>query len=244
MVNKFIFATGIENSYPTIQSPRGSTIRMDETEKAGHYQRWKEDFSLVKEMGIEFLRYGPPYYTTHLGPGKYDWSFTDKTFAELKTLGITPIIDLCHFGVPDWIENFQNDDWPRHFADYALAFAKRFPDQIFYTPVNEIFIAATFSALLGWWNERLTSNRAFVTALKNLCKANMLAMQAILKVQSNAVFIQGEATEYFHAEEPTVHYLEKAAFLNEKRFLSFDLTYGHYVSSEIYNYLKDLPGTV
>ena len=26
----------------------------------------------------------------------------------MKTVGITPIVDLCHFGVPDWIEDFQN----------------------------------------------------------------------------------------------------------------------------------------
>ena len=35
-------------------------------------------------MGIEYLRYGPPIHKTLLGPGKYDWSFADETFAELK----------------------------------------------------------------------------------------------------------------------------------------------------------------
>jgi hypothetical protein len=33
----FIFATGIENSYPTIQLPDGSIKRIDEMEKTGHY---------------------------------------------------------------------------------------------------------------------------------------------------------------------------------------------------------------
>lgn len=80
MENKFMFATGIENSYPTIQLPSGATKRVDEMEKSGHYQRWKEDFGLVKELGIEFLRYGSPYYKTHVGTGQYDWSFTDETF--------------------------------------------------------------------------------------------------------------------------------------------------------------------
>ena len=78
--NKFMFATGIENSYPTIQLPDGTTKRVDEMEKTFHYECWEKDFQLVKEMGIEFLRYGPPYYKTHLGPGKYDWAFTDETF--------------------------------------------------------------------------------------------------------------------------------------------------------------------
>ena len=55
---------------------------------------------------------------------------------------------------------------------------KRFPQLQFYTPINEIFIAATFSAQYGWWNERLSSDKDFVTALKHLCKANVMAMQA------------------------------------------------------------------
>ena len=111
-------------------------------------------------MGIEFLRYGPPYFKTHIAPGKYDWSFTDLTFNRMKQLGITPLVDLCHFGVPNWLGNFQNPDFPYHFVDYATAIATRFLDLQFYTPVNEIFIAAMFSAQYGWWKERLSSDRA------------------------------------------------------------------------------------
>ena len=232
-----MFSTGIENSYPTIRLPDGTMKRIDSMEKSGHYQRWKEDFNLVKDMGLEFLRYGPPYYKVHLGPNRYDWAFTDETFNYLKEVNITPIVDLCHFGVPDWIGDFQNPDWPVHFAEYARAFAKRFPYLQFYTPVNEIFIAATFSAQYGWWNERLASDKAFVAALKNLCKANVLAMQAILEVQPQAIFIQSESSEYFHACHPAC--IPQAEFLNEKRFLSLDLTYGYPVSVIMYKYLLE-----
>ncbi len=236
MRNKFMFSTGIENSYPTILID-GKRIRVDELERTNHYKRWKEDFQLVKNLGLEFLRYGPSYYISHASPGKYKWDFADATFAELKQLGITPIVDLCHFGVPDWIGDFQNNDWPRYFAEYARAFASRFPHLQFYTPVNEIFITATFSAQYGWWNECLSSDRAFVNALKNLCKANVLAMQAILEIQPEATFIQSESSEYFHAEDPSCR--DQADFLNEKRFLSLDLSYGHPVTVPLYNYLLD-----
>ncbi len=230
-----MFATGIENSYPTILLPDGTTKRVDEMEKTGHYVHWEKDFELVKEMGIEFLRYGPPYYKTHTGPGTFDWSFSDITFQRLRELGITPLVDLCHFGVPDWLGDFQNPDFPVHFAEYATAFASRFPDLQFYTPVNEIFIAALFSAQYGWWNERLSTDFAFVTALKNLAKANVMAMHAILRVQPDATFIQSESTEYFHATEPKA--LPLARFLNQKRFLSLDLTYGFPINVTMYEYL-------
>src|SRR5690242_17478297 len=117
--SKFMFTTGIENSYPTIQLPNGETKRVDEMEKTGHYRQWKKDLALLKELGIEFLRYGPPYYSVHTAPGQYNWNFTDETFNMLRDINVTPIVDLCHFGVPDWIGNFQNPDFPYFFAEYA-----------------------------------------------------------------------------------------------------------------------------
>jgi beta-glucosidase/6-phospho-beta-glucosidase/beta-galactosidase len=234
---RFMFATGIENSYPTIRLPDGRRHRVDEMEKCGHYRRWREDFALVRELGLRHLRYGPPYHRTHLGPGRYDWSLCDEAFAELRRLELVPIVDLCHFGVPDWLGDFQNADFPRHFAEYAGAFAARYPWLSHYTPVNEIYIAATFSAAYGWWNECLASDQAFVRALKHLCQANVLAMRAILAARPDCTFIQSESSEYFHPEDPSCE--ERARFLNERRFLSLDLTYGHPLDVRMYEYLLD-----
>lgn len=232
-----MFATGIENSYPVIQLPDGSRKRIDEMEKCGHYDRWQEDFELVKDLGISFLRYGPPYYKTHTAPGQYDWTFTDDTFNRLKELNIVPLVDLLHFGVPDWMGDFQNPEFPQLFAEYASAFAHRFPYLQYYTPINEIFITALFSAQYGWWNERLTTDRGFVTAIKHLCKANVLAMHEILKVQPDAVFIQSESSEYFHPVRPEV--MRTANFLNQKRFIALDLTYGYPIRVSMYEYMME-----
>lgn len=233
----FAFATGIENSYPVIQLPDGSRKRVDEMAKTGHYARWRDDFNLVLDLGIRYLRYGPPYYSTHLGPGRYDWDFADEVFAAMRERQIVPIVDLCHFGVPDWVGSFQNPDWPEHFAAYARAFAQRFPWVNLYTPVNEIYIAALFSAQYGWWNECLTTDRAFVTALTHLCRANTLAMHAIMGVNKEPVFIQSESSEYYHAQAPAQQ--STANFLNDRRFLALDLTYGHPVDAFMYEYLLD-----
>jgi|KBSSwiStaDraftv2_1062776.scaffolds.fasta_scaffold64405_3 beta-glucosidase/6-phospho-beta-glucosidase/beta-galactosidase len=227
-----MFSTGIENSVPTIDNGR---TRVDEMESCGHYRLWRDDFRLCVEMGINYLRYGPPIHTTWLAPGKYDWEFADITFAELKRLRIVPIVDLCHFGLPDWLGNFQNGDFPALFETYARDFAARFPWVQLYTPVNEMFICAMFSAQYGWWNEQLSSDTAFVTALKHIVKANVLAMRAILEVRADAIFIQSESSEYFHAESPAA--IRPAELLNSKRFLSLDLNYGRRVDSEMYEYL-------
>ena len=230
----FIFATGIESSIPTIEAGR---VRMDEMAKCGHYRHWRRDFDLVEEIGIRFLRYGPPLHTSLLGAGRYDWSFADEVFPDLRLRNLVAIVDLCHFGVPDFIGDFQNPDFPEIFAAYARAFAQRYPWIQLYTPVNEMSICALFSALYGWWNEQLRSDRAFVTALKHVVKANLLAMRAILRVRPDALFIQSESTEYFHAVKPAA--IGPAEAMNARRFLSLDLNYGRRVDSTMYEYLLD-----
>lgn len=229
----FLFATGIENSYPTI----AGGVRVDEMDKCGHYERWREDLALVSQLGLRYLRWGPPLYRTLVGPGRYDWSWCDEALAEMDRLGIEPILDLCHFGLPDWLGNFQNDDFPDYFAEYAAACAARYQRVRRWTPVNEILITALFSARYGWWNERLASERAFVRATLNLCRANLLAMRAIRSRLPDALFIQSESLEYTHASAPA---LQRAAdFHNERRFLPLDLTYGRALSGPMRRYLLE-----
>jgi beta-glucosidase/6-phospho-beta-glucosidase/beta-galactosidase len=215
----------------------GQARRVDEMAKCGHYDRWQEDFALVRELGLRYLRWGPAYYCVNPAHGQYDWEWTDAAMAELQRLAITPIIDLCHFGVPDWLENFQNPELPAALAEYAAAFAHRFPHVQFYTPVNEIFIAAQFSARYGWWNERLASEAAYVAAVKNLCEANLRAVDAILALRPDALFVQSESSEYTHAGHPGL--IEAARLENEIRFLPMDLTFGHHVSVPMYRWLLE-----
>ncbi len=233
----FMFATGLECSYPVITGPDGRDLRRDELAETGHYERWREDLGLVCELGVHYLRYGYPYYKMHLGPGRYDWSFSDETMAELQRLRIEPIVDLCHFGVPDWVGSFQNDDWPELFAEYASAFARRYPHVRFYTPVNEISVTARYSAKRGYWNERLRTHAAFVRALRNCARATILAEEAIVRMAPHAIFIQSESSEYYHAIEPEA--VPRADFLNELRFAALDLVYGTQVSGRMFEYLRD-----
>jgi beta-glucosidase/6-phospho-beta-glucosidase/beta-galactosidase len=234
MITPFMFGTGIENSYPKINNGR---TRIDQMAKCDHYRRWREDFALVRDLSIGYLRYGPPIHTTWLSEGRYDWEFADQTFAALSDMDCAPIVDLCHFGVPDWVGDFQNPDFPALFAVYAKAFAERFPWVQLYTPVNEMFICAQFSAAYGWWNEQLSSDAGFVTALKHIVKANVLAMHAILDVRPDAIFIQSESSEHFHADTPGA--IGPAERLNSRRFLSLDLNYGRRVDSDMYEFLFD-----
>jgi len=229
----FLFATGIENSYPTL----ASGVRIDQMEKCGHYARWEEDFTLVRDLGLNALRYGPPYYRTHVAPDRYDWDSADAPMLKLRELGIEVIADLCHFGVPSWLGGFQDAAFPVLFADYARSFARRYPWVRYFTPVNEIFICASFSALRGWWNECETSDTAFVRALRNLCMGHELAVEAILSERRDAIIVQGESIEHFHPAGRSA--TKEAERLNGIKHLSLDLTLGREPGHGMAAYLND-----
>lgn len=232
-MKNIIFATGIEGSYPTVQGGK----RRDQMEETRHYEHLRQDFQLCLDVGAKVIRWGPPYYRMHLGPHKYDWSFTDEVLPVMRQMGLTPIMDLCHFGVPDWVGDFQNEDWPELFADFAGAFAKRYPWIKLYTPVNEIYVCARFSAQEGIWNEQLKSEKAMLKSHGVQCKATLLAIEAILKVVPEAVFFQSEACELFLETHPETR--EEIELRNSMRFITFDLLYGHPPEGHLLNYLYD-----
>ena len=229
----FFFSTGIENSYPVLPNGR----RIDQMEKCGHYDRWREDFGLVREMGVRALRYGPAYYQTHAAPNRFDWSSADEPIQWLRNHGVELIADLCHFGVPDWLDGFQDPAFPVLFAEYAGAFARRYPWVRYYTPVNEIFICASFSALRGFWNESLASEASFARAMRNLCMGHELAVEAILAERPDAIFVQSESIEHFHSSCSASEQI--AIRENGFKHLSLDLTLGHELAPGMASFLHD-----
>ena len=229
-----MFATGIECSYPTIEHGK---VRRDLLEECGHYEHWKKDLQLVHEMGLKVLRYGLPYHKIHTGPGEYDWEFADQVMAEILRLGITPILDLLHFGVPDWLENFQNPELPVHFAEYCGAVAERYPWVRYYTPVNEIYVTAKFSAKDGIWNEQLRSDEAFVTAIKHLVAASIMGNQQIARYRPDCVIVQSESAEYTH--ELRAERTPEIQLQNKLRFLALDLLYANHPDGEVCKYLRE-----
>ena len=229
-----MFATGIECSYPTIDHGR---TRRDLLAECDHYRRYKENLGLVKEPGLQVLRYGLPYYSIQQGPGRYDWEFADLTMAEVQRLGLTSILDLMQIGVPDWLGNFQNPELPVYFAEYCEAVAQRYPWVRYYTPVNEIYVTARLSAKDGIWNEQLQSDQGFVTALKHLVAASIMGTQRIAKHRPDCIIVQSESAEFTH--ELRAEHTPEVQLQNKLQFASLYLLYGKHPEGEVLNYLYD-----
>jgi beta-glucosidase/6-phospho-beta-glucosidase/beta-galactosidase len=233
----FMFATGIECSYPTIENGRW---RRDEMDSTRHYEMWQQDFELAREVGITHIRYGPPLHLIFGGPGRYDWDYIEPQLEELRELGPEPIIDLCHFGVPSWLGNFQNPDIGRALEEYAGAFAERFPWVRFYTPVNEMYVSARMSALDGLWNEQLRDEGAYARAAWNLANASVRMSEAILERRKDAIFINSESSEFYQPCCPDPEIQEIADAANERRFLPLDLIFAHPLSDRMHDLLCSL----
>jgi beta-glucosidase len=216
----FVIASGIECSAPLI----AGGVRQDELVKTGHMDRVEGDLALVAEFGIRYLRYGIPFHIVAADPERLDWRWTDRAMTALQANGIEPIVDLLHFGLPDDLWGFGDPRLPSRFASFAEAFAERYPWVRYYTPVNEPLISARFSAQLGWWNERRTDDASFVAAIDGAATCAVLAMAAIRARRGDAIFIQSDTCEGYEPAVPEAR--EQAQFLNELRFLAWDLTYG------------------
>jgi beta-glucosidase/6-phospho-beta-glucosidase/beta-galactosidase len=216
----FVMASGIECSAPL----NAAGVRMDELVKTGHVDRVEEDVRLVRETGIRYLRYGIPFHRVAPGEGVFEWAFVDRALEACRSQGVVPIADLLHFGVPDDLDGFQDPALADRFRAYAAAFAERYPWVRYYTPVNEPLITAEFSARLGYWNEALSDERAFVRALLNVARCVVLASAEIRARRSDAVLIQSDTCHYTHPLRP--HDTARADLENELRFAGYELAYG------------------
>jgi hypothetical protein len=168
-------------------------------------------------------------------PGHYDWDFPDRALGALRRLGITPIVELMHFGVPDDLQTFQNPHVVSRFTVYARAFAERYPWVRYYTVVNEPLITATFSARFGFGNEQRKDDRSFVRALLTAARCVVLGRRALEAIRPDALFLQSDSCEYYHPVHPGA--IQRAEFLNELRFAAFELFLGRRLPASVAEYL-------
>lgn len=231
-----IFATGIENSDPVVEGKRRNQLK----EAHDFYENWETRLEQVNALGIKWLRFGEGYSLTHLGHDNYDFELTAKVIKKCDELGINVMIDLLHFGLPDWMHKnnpqepyFQNPKFPYLFAEYARVFTKFFPQVKYFTIVNEPFVTARNSGLYGGWNEQKSGELNFVKAVANIAKAEILAKEAIEKVwidekrAGEPIFFQNDSFEKSIAGAGSSNKETVDQFNNFYRFATLDLMLGH-----------------
>lgn len=174
----FAVSCGEEGSDPTVAHD-GSIVRVDQFAASGHFDHQDADLAAVRSLGVDLWRYGMPWRLTEPQPGRYDWTLWDRALESCARHGLVPVVDLCHFGLPDHYRGFCDPAWVEGFGRYVEAFIARYRDPLFFTPVNEPMITAMCSGFLGIWNDRRASRSDYMTALTHVTLANLEALARI-----------------------------------------------------------------
>jgi beta-glucosidase/6-phospho-beta-glucosidase/beta-galactosidase len=233
----FVVATGIECSAPVI----AGGVRQDELRKTGHWDHYREDLALVASFGIRYLRYGVPFHIVarDADPARFDWDWTDRAMDALRDAGIEPILDLLHFGLPDDIAAVGDPALVARYERFTEAVAERYPWVRYYTPVNEPYVTAWFSAKEGLWNERRRDDASFVAAIDNVVQCAVRGMELISERRPDAIFIQSDACDTYAPADPGDPDAEELArLLTERSWVCYDLTYGRKPTGRVVDWLR------
>ena len=207
----------------------------EQLHRSGHTSRLN-DLDRFAKLGIRAIR--QPVLWEHTAPEGLDladWSFADLWLARLRALNIRPIVGLVHHGSGPRHTSLLDPAFASKLAEYARAVAERYPWVDHYTPVNEPLTTARFAALYGWWYPHHRDPHSFIAALLNQCRAIVLAMREIRKVNPRARLVQTDDLGKIFSS-PRLKY--QADFENERRWLAWDLLCGRVVPGHaLWNYL-------
>jgi beta-glucosidase/6-phospho-beta-glucosidase/beta-galactosidase len=221
----FTWLAGIEDTFITAPNPRtGRTL--DEYELTGHYERWWSDLALLRELGVQAVRYGLPWHRLNPEKSRYSFGWAERAIERLLELGIEPVLDLVHYGVPAWLEGaFAHPDYPAYVEEYAARVAERFRDRIHaFTPLNEPRITAWYAGRLGWWPPHRRDFRGFVEVLLAVCRGIARTTAALRSACPDALIVHVDACDLYEAEEPALE--QEAEFRQQLGFLALDLVSG------------------
>ena len=198
--SSFQWLAGIEDTFITAPSARtGRTL--DEYELTGHYEHLDEDLALFAELGLRAVRYGIPWHRINPRRGEWDFSWADRPLERLLDLGIAPVVDLVHYGLPEWIDGaYLHPDYPEYVAEFASRIAERFRGRIHtYTPLNEPRVTAWYCGRLGWWPPFGRSWRGFVQVMLGVCRGVVRTVEALRAVDPQIVDVHVDATDLYEA---------------------------------------------
>jgi len=195
----------------------------DQLEFSGHYTR-REDMKLIAGLGIKKIRY--PVLWEKCKPDARkpaDFSSVEPSLNKLRELKIEPIAGLVHHGSGPPYAGIETEHFPKGLEAFAHETALKFSWINYYTPVNEPLTTARFCGLYGHWHPHHRDTASCMRLLINECKATVLAMKAVRKINPHARLLQTEDQAKTYATELLQ---PQAAFENKRRWLSLDLLSG------------------
>lgn len=221
----FAWAVGIEDTI--IGAPLRRGRRLDEYTLTGHLDRWRSDLDLAKVAGATAIRYGIPWHRSNPAPGRYDWEHADRALAHAtEELGLDVILDLVHYGTPEWLQgSFLDPSYPSAIADYAAEAATRYRGVVgSYTPLNEPLVTASFCGLRGIWPPYRVGDDGWAQVVVSVVDGVQQTTRAIRDVDPDARIVHVEAIQLYSTTDDSL--TAKVAEWRERAWLPTDLLIG------------------
>ena len=211
---------------------RRDGVRLDVIAASRHDLRCAEDYRLLAQVGIRTVRDGLRWHLIETVPGVYDWSSLLPMLDAANAAGTQVIWDLCHWGVPDWLDIF-SAEFVQRFAAFAAAAvrviqqhrthgAASLPDV--FCPINEI----SFWSFIGGDREHFypyATNRG-AELKRQLVRASLAAIRAMRDVAADARFIQAEPIIHISADPLQPQDIAAAANYTAAQFEAWDMLAG------------------
>jgi beta-glucosidase len=191
---------------------------------ADHWNRYKEDIQLLKEMQLNSFRFSIEWSKVEPVEGVFVDSVLDHyegVIDELRANGIEPFVTLHHFTNPLWFERrggFERDDAPALLARYATHVVQRLGSKVrFWSTINEPSVYAVEGYYFGHFPPAQHDPAKAILVFKNLLRAHTACYQAIKKIHPEAqvgllanIFLFDPPERLNILDVMLAHYLNKA----------------------------------
>jgi beta-glucosidase len=153
-----------------------------------HYNRYKEDFDLLKKLNLNSLRFGIEW--SRIEPEEGHWDEAAIThyheyIRELKRRDIEPVLNLWHWTFPTWFADkggFKNNSNLRYFERFVKRVAKEYGDTVKYViTINEPNVYASFCYQTGEWPPQERNPFTFLHVYWNLVRLHRRAYKILKK---------------------------------------------------------------
>src|SRR5918997_200945 len=162
--------------------------RRDLVAETQHRQHAREDYRILRELGIAVSREGIPWPLADRN-GAYNFSSIDAMIEAMLETKVLPIWDLCHYGYPDELDPFA-DNFADAFADYCRAAAEYVIPRVrgphFFTPINEMTFFSFIGGEWGWTAPYKNTREDRYKLRVALCKAAIAGIKAIREIDPEA----------------------------------------------------------
>lgn len=206
---------------------RQDGVRLDSIVATCHDRFCEQDYALIRRHGFKCARDGFRWHLIGAKRGRYDFSSILPMLQASKRQNVSVIWDLCHYGIPDWL-----DIWSSEFPDELAAYTRAAVELIsqetgrrpMVCPVNEI----SFWAWIGGQEGKVYPFRTDGAheLKRQLVRAKLQSIAAARQANPNTLVISAEPLINIVRDTNDEADIKAAADYHEAQYEAHDLMLG------------------